>query len=96
MTGVSATSKPLRTTKLHSSKEFALCRLYVTELTCRGGVQHILYKDHADTEVFTVAVTSKFKKNGKDVRPHVVFNVREEPATVITSIALSEANTKVF
>lgn len=58
------------------------------------GVLYVLSQDTPDTEVSTVAVSDKFKKDDEKARCHIVLDVEEEPDMLITSPVLSGPPTK--
>lgn len=61
----------------------------------RGGVLSVISQYSPDAEMATVAVTNKFRKNDEKARSHIVHVVGEELDTLITSLVLSGAPTKV-
>ena len=80
--------------KLQGSKGFALWRIYVMELMRKDGVLYVLTQDPPEQETSTQAAVSRFRKDDEKARPHIVLNIGEEPATIITSLLLAGATTK--
>lgn len=58
-------------------------------------VLHALTDDPPDPDTATTAAVNKFQKDDAKARPHIVLNLGEEPATILTSLLLSGATTKV-
>lgn len=65
------------------------------KLMRRGNVLYVWSKDLSHAEVSIVAVINRFKKDGKKERAHIVLDVREESATLITLLVLSRAKNKI-
>lgn len=75
--------------RLKNSKGFALWRLYVMELMRKDGVLHVLSEDPPNPETSTNTVVSRWKRDDERARPHIVLNLGEEPATLVTSLVIS-------
>lgn len=80
--------------RLQNSKGFALWRLYVTELMRRDGVLHVLTESPPDPNSSTAEARAQWLKDDQKARPHIVLNLAEEPATLVTSLLISDASTK--
>ena len=61
------------------------------ELMRKDGVLHVLTEDPPTGPPNMV---SKFQKDDQKARTHIVLNIGDEPATLITSILLTGATTK--
>ena len=80
--------------KLQNSKCFALWRVYVMELMRKDGVLNLLREDPPDPNTASNGALARFQKEDQKARPHIVLNLGEEPATMITSLLLSGATTE--
>lgn len=60
----------------------------------RNAMLYDLSQDPPDEEVFTVAVLTKFNKHEVNAGPPIILNVKEGPATPVTSLVSSRAITK--
>lgn len=59
------------------------------------GVLHALIEDPPNPDTSTVASVNKFKKDDEKAITHIVLNLREETATLLTTLLISCATTKV-
>lgn len=80
--------------KLQNSKGFAIWRIYVRELLRKDNVLHVLTETPPNPETSNVRAVEAWKKSDLKARPHLVLNLGEEPATLVTSLLLSDASTK--
>lgn len=78
--------------KLTNAKRFALWRLYGTELL-REDVLRVLNESSPPPTV-SVAVPRRWDEDDRKPRLHIVLNLNEEPATIITALIISNASTK--
>ena len=94
MSTATSSSDNVKIPKLINSKGFSLWSIYVMEWMRKDGILHILTEDAPDPNDSTSAVLEKYKREDQKDRPHIVLNIWEEPATLITSLLLSSATTK--
>lgn len=80
--------------KLNDAKGYALWSIYAMELMRKDGVLHVLTEDPPSAETNSQAVINRWKKQDEKARPHIVLNLGEEPAILVTSILLEGATTK--
>ena len=94
MSEVSSVTDGIKIPKLKNSKGFALWRIYVMELMRKDGVLHVLTQEPPDADNATQAQINRFQRDDQKARPHIVLNLAEEPATLITSLLMSDGTTK--
>ena len=70
--------------KLTNAKGFALWSIYVQEMMRKDNVLHVLTEDLP--EHASQSATTRFMADDRKARAHVVLNLGEEPATLITLI----------
>lgn len=79
--------------KLQITKGFALWRLYAHKLLRRHGVLYVLTNEEPDRAVSTSEAQQKWEEDDRKARPHIVLNLDEEPATLLTTLFISNATT---
>ena len=78
--------------KLTNSKGFALWSIYVMEILRKDNVLHVLTEEISEDA--SQAQRNRFAQDDRKARAHVVLNLGEEPATLITALLLADATAR--
>lgn len=84
----------LKIPNVQNSKAFALWRFYLTEHLHHDEVLYVLSEGAADPVLSTLEVQQRWEEDDRKARPHFFLNLGEEPATLVTSLFISNAQTK--
>lgn len=69
---------------------------FFTELMRRDGVLHVLNERPPNPAMVSCEELKKWREADRKGRPHIVLNLAEEPATLITLLLIFDDPTKTF